>query len=102
MGNVVAVPIRTVSVDGDTCEIRIEHVLYHGLVLPFRRPAAKPPTRWVAHGRPTACAHCRQPFPISEDRAQAQAGRDGRLYCHGTDCEQETTAVRPRRRRSVS
>jgi hypothetical protein len=102
MGNVVAVPIRTVSLDSDSCEIPVEHVLYHCLVLPFRRPAAKPPTRWVTHGKPTACAHCRQPFPHREDRFEAQAGRDGRLYCHGTPCEQEATAVHPRRRTRAS
>ena len=102
MGNVVAVPVRTVSLDGDPCEIPVEHVLYHCLVLPFRRPAAKPPTRWVAHGKPTACAHCRQPFPISDDRAEAQAGCAGQLYCHGATCEQEATTVRPHRRKRVS
>jgi hypothetical protein len=102
MSNVVAVPIRTVSLEGDSCEIPVEHVLYHCLVLPFRKPAAKPPTRWVAQGRPTACAHCRQPFPISEDRTEAQAGRDGLLYCHGGTCQQEATSIRPRRRKSVS
>jgi hypothetical protein len=101
MGNVVAVPIRTQSLCGDACAIPVEHVLERCLVLPFRKPATKPQSRWVAHGKPDTCAHCRQPFPEQDDRSEAQAGRDGRLYCHGSRCERDAAASRRRRRRSA-
>jgi len=101
MSNVVAVPIRTQSPCGDTCAIPVEHVIERGLVLPFRKPAARPQSRWVAHGKPDTCVHCRQLFPRREDRSEAQAGRDGRLYCHGGRCERDAAASARRRRRSA-
>ena len=44
-------------------------------------------SKWLTNGRPTTCFGCGQPFPLCEDRAEAQAGADGKLYCYGTACE---------------
>ncbi len=59
-------------------------------------------SRWIANGGPTRCAACHQPFPQRDNCVQAQLGKDGKLYCYDTTCEQDALEAEAQRRRRVS
>jgi organic radical activating enzyme len=58
------------------------------------------PSRWVSNGCPTACAFCRNPFPLNEtgERQEAHIGADGKLYCFSGACEADALEARVIRR----
>jgi len=63
-----------------------------------KRARARDRSKWLTNGRPTNCFGCGQPFPHCEDRAEAQVGADGKLYCYGTACDARLAGWRVRKR----
>jgi hypothetical protein len=58
--------------------------------------------KWIANGGPSTCAACNQLFPHRDNRVQAQIGKDGKLYCYDTTCEQDALEAQAYRRRRAS
>jgi len=51
----------------------------------------------IVHETPTACAHCRRPFPIVGDHVECWRSSDGRFFCSefcADDAEETTFCAR--------
>ncbi len=59
-------------------------------------------TPYLMNGCPKFCNGCGQPFPIREGRVEAQVGRDTKLYCFGSPCEDDTLAALAEHRRRAN
>ena len=59
-------------------------------------------TSYLMNGCPKLCAGCGQPFPIRDERVEAQVGQDTKLYCYGLTCEADVLEAASMKRKRAS